>query len=251
LRAARWKLERTAALDALPQVRSDLLPAIADPRARALVHNIRMVEVLNRHAESTAQPVALFAAAELARDELGAPVLAASLFLAYARIAPQSPWTPKALLAAGALRPDSAPAIHARLEPYANNPYVAAIQGRTDAEAFQAAEEGLSKVLSGLLSEASTVASRQESSVNRAAAVIDSIKLAAKNDSTRLSCGILIDSLAVRGIRADSIRAACLRGDRTRVTVLLRTDSLVLRDSARVRADSLAKVRRVRVDTLR
>ena len=60
-------------------------------------------------------------------------------------------------------------------------------------------------------------------------------------------CGVMLDSLGVRGIRADSMRAACLRGDRTRVSALIRIDTLLLRDTTKARLDSLNRT--VRRDT--
>jgi hypothetical protein len=47
---------------------------------------------------------------------------------------------------------------------------------------------------------------------------------------------MLIDSLGIRGIRADSTRSACLRGDSTRVRFVIAADTVLLRDTT-ARAD--------------
>ncbi len=249
VRAAEWRLAHSANLEELAPIRNDLLPAIADGRARSLLQALKTIDVLTERARVTSQPLVLFAAAELARDELHAPALATRLFLTYSETAPQSAWTPKALLAASALDPARATELRTRMEAYTDNPYVAVLQGREAADAYQAAEERLASALQAVLSEAALLAAQRESSVNRAVAVIDSLRVVAHNDSTRLACGIVMDSLAVAGIRADSIRAACLRGDRPRMGLLLKVDTLTLRDSTKLKADSLAQTRRIRRDT--
>jgi hypothetical protein len=251
IRAARWKLAQCARLEQLAAIRSDLLPALTDDRARALVQTIKVIDVLTERTRDTGQPLALFAAAELARDDLQAPKLAAHLFLTYAEIAPRTTWTPKALLAASALDPGNAHQLRERAGQDVQNPYVASLLGQADPVAFQAAEQRLAEALSGILAEASLTAARRESTVKRAVTVIDSLRVVARNDSLRIACGIMIDSLALRGIRADSVRAACQRGDKPRVTLLLKADTLLLRDSTKVKADSLARTRRIRRDTTR
>ena len=50
-------------------------------------------------------------------------------------------------------------------------------------------------------------------------------------DSMRLVCGTMLDSLALAGVRADSVRSACLRGDTAGVSAFLQIDTLLLRDS--------------------
>jgi hypothetical protein len=251
VRAAQWKLARSTRVEQLAAIRSDLLPAIADNRAREILQALKIIDVLVERARDTGQPLALFAAAELARDELQAPGLAATLFLTYAEIAPSTIWTPKALLAASALDSANAERLRERVGTDPENPYIATLVGQPDAAAFQAAEQRLADALNGILAEAGLIAARRESTVNRVVAVMDSLRLVARNDSTRVSCGIMMDSLAVHGIRADSMRAACQRGDRSRVTLLLKADTLLLRDSTRVKADSLGRARRVGRDTTR
>jgi hypothetical protein len=85
----------------------------------------------------------LFLAAELARDTLEAPLLAASLFRRVADDWPDSPYTPKALLAVGMLVPawaDSARDLLATR--YAASPYVAYVQGNALPE-YKALEDSL------------------------------------------------------------------------------------------------------------
>ena len=231
VQSAQWRLARVTDLENLADIRATLLPAIADQRARSLIQALKTLDVLTAQSRAAGQPLALFAAAELARDELRAPKLAARLFLDYARQAPQTPWAAKALLAAGALDPERSDELRAQAERFEDSPYIALLAGRTDADAsYQEAEERLSRTLQVLLSDAASAAAARETTVNRAAAAIDSVRLAAHLDSARVACGLMIDSLAVAGIRADSIRSACLRNDRPRVAVLLKADTLMLRD---------------------
>ena len=250
VRAARWRLAGVRSLNELERVRAVLLPALSDESARALVQDLRALDVLVERSSRTGQPLLLFAAAELARDQLHAPQLAGRLFLSYADVAPQTVWAPKALLAALELAPaDSAPGIRARLESFADNPYVSAVGGTADAEAYAGAEERLSRALAVAWADAAAEAARRENVVGRAVALMDSVRVAARNDSTRISCGIMIDSLAVGGIRADSIRSACMRHDRERIGLLIKIDTLLLRDSTKVLADSLRSKTRARRDT--
>jgi hypothetical protein len=250
LQAAEWRLARAASLGELDEVRALALPAIALQRAQVLVHNLRMLSVLVERANRSGQPLLLFAAAEFARDELHAPRLAYRLFLTYVDLAPRTVWAPKALLAAGALAtPEEGDSIRLRLVGYADNPYVSAIEGRGDPDAFASSEDRLNRVLTTAMKEASIEARRQENVVGRAVALIDSVRAAARTDSTRVACGILLDSLAVTGIRADSVQSACLRGERERVIALMRIDTLLLRDSAQIRADSLRAKTGARKDT--
>ena len=76
-------------------------------------------------------PLAWFAAAEIARDDLEARLLARGLFLAYADADPGDPWVPKALLAALAVASDDTDRawLLGRLETHAVSPYVLAARG--------------------------------------------------------------------------------------------------------------------------
>ena len=89
------------------------------------------------------QPLAFFAAAELARDRLGAEYVARGLFIAYAAAAPYEPWSQKALLAALNITPDPADRawLKERLETNPNSPYVLAASGGPSAGYQQLEEE--------------------------------------------------------------------------------------------------------------
>jgi len=94
------------------------------------------------------EPLAWFAAGEIARDGLAAPDLALGLFLAYADAASPDPWVPKALLAALAVaRSEGDQAwLRGRLEPRADSPYVLAARGEP-ALGLEALEEELARRL--------------------------------------------------------------------------------------------------------
>ena len=87
--------------------------------------------------------VAAFRAAELARDSLGSPGLAAQLFLQFASRYPTSLFAPKALIAAGQLHGIAADSVDRTLRTrYAESPYTLAYQGMAS-PAFQAVEDSL------------------------------------------------------------------------------------------------------------
>ncbi len=185
VRLARWELARVSDLPGLASVRATLLPAVADAEAQALLHGLKTVEVLAGLAAS-GQPLALFEAAELARDVLAAPVLARRFFTSYADLVPRSPWAAKALLAAAAVAPAGAArdSLRRRLEGYDGNVYLAAVRG-TAAEpgAFSDAEERLSAALSALRTNAEHEAEGRDAGVAQAVAALDSVKKAAEADS--------------------------------------------------------------------
>ncbi|HSJ14081.1 MAG TPA: hypothetical protein VK939_06690 [Longimicrobiales bacterium] len=239
---ARWMLARAAEPEDLADVRALLLPSFAFPRPLALVRQVRTLEELLARAEG-GQAAALFAAGEYARDVLGAPRLARRFFTAHADVGPASVTAPKALLAALALTADGTErtALQARLADYPNNPYVRALEGSADPDAYAAAEQRLARAIGALRADAEAAAESRDLSVKRAITALDSLRLAAHNDSMRVSCGGLLDSLAVRGIRADSVRAACLRSDTALVVRFLTIDSLELRDTTATR-DTLGRV---------
>ncbi|MGH7614042.1 MAG: hypothetical protein ACREMW_08390, partial [Gemmatimonadales bacterium] len=90
-----------------------------------------------------------FRAAELARDSLAAPVLAASLFQRFAASHPASLFAPKALIAAGQLRPDAVDSVERVLRhSYGESPYTLAFHG-APSPAFRAAEDSLAIALGG------------------------------------------------------------------------------------------------------
>jgi hypothetical protein len=92
-------------------------------------------------------------------------------------------------------------------------------------------------------------ADQRDLRVARAVATLDSLKLAAIADSMRLICGQMLDSLAVTGIRADSVRAACVRTDSALVQRFLAIDTLLLRDSTMIGIDTLQALRTIGRDT--
>ncbi len=138
---AQWQLQRARDLETVYGVRVLLLPVGRDSRAGAQVEAIDMMESLTDLGYE--QPLAFFAAAELARDRLGAEYVARGLFIAYAAAAPYEPWSQKALLAALNITPDPADRawLKERLETNPNSPYVLAASGGPSAGYQQLEEE--------------------------------------------------------------------------------------------------------------
>lgn len=88
-----------------------------------------------------------FRAAELARDSLRAPALAAGLFEDFARRRPASLFAPKALLAAASIDPERSAAVQAVLDSaYRTSPYLLAARG-APSPAYAIAEDSLSRLL--------------------------------------------------------------------------------------------------------
>jgi hypothetical protein len=88
-----------------------------------------------------------FRAAELARDSLGAPRLAAALFVRFAHASPGSLFAPKAIVAAIALAPALADSLLPRLDSaYASSPYTLALHGDLS-PGYGAAEDSLAQLL--------------------------------------------------------------------------------------------------------
>ncbi|MBX6365684.1 MAG: hypothetical protein IRZ00_17590 [Gemmatimonadetes bacterium] len=233
LAAARWQLASATDVGGAAAARATLLAAVADPEAQRLLRGLKQLDVLVAKARDDGQPLSLFAAAELARDELGAPGLARKLFVTYAELVPQATWAPKALLAAAALAaPPERAALANRFESYAENVYVAAVHGGGADGQYTAAEERLAQALAALRADAAREAEARDAGVLQAVAVLDSVKAAARADSVKLACGSLVDSLALRGGRADSVRSACVRGDTSRVAFWLAQKDSVVADTA-------------------
>jgi hypothetical protein len=181
-----------------------------------------------RRSAETGQPLALFGAAEIARDELAAPLLARKLFIAFADVGAQTPWAAKALLAGIALDPaaEEANALRDRLHALPPNPYSSATRGEVVDEAYESAEERLARSMLALKNETTILAQQRETAVSRAIAVLDSITFAARADTVLAACGIMLDTLALTGIRADSVRTACIRRDSVNLALYLRVDTL-------------------------
>ena len=126
---SKWRLDRTRDLNEAQSVVPILLPVGDDPR---VVELLESVDDLDRYSGiGLDDPLGWFAAAELARDRLDAPVLARGLFLAYADTDPSDPWAPKALLAAldVATDRDDRSWLSGRLEAHRDSPYVQAAWG--------------------------------------------------------------------------------------------------------------------------
>ncbi len=246
IRIARSKLPNAASLEDLREVRTLLLPAITEATVPSLLHNMRVVEALVGKAQTSGQPLALFAAAEVARDELNAKPLARRLFITFVDVA-QTPWSAKALLAALALAPDAADSdsLRARLASYTSSPYAQALAQGGDPEAFAIAEERLQRSLIALREEGAQLANQQDVAVGRVVATLDSLRIVARTDSARISCGLMIDTLSIIGTRADSVRVACMRADTIKVAEYMTLDSMIWRPDLRNRADSIAGRRRI------
>ena len=140
----------------LVRVRPLLLPVSEDPEALDLLEAVRKVELLRERADRPGGALALFAAAELARDVLGADGAARSLFLEYADRTAPAPWAGKALLAARALsRPGGETReVEGRLAALGANPYVrAARTGWFPAADHRRLEEELRARLDRVLAE--------------------------------------------------------------------------------------------------
>jgi tetratricopeptide (TPR) repeat protein len=245
LLAARWSLATLEDAAGLPDVRALLLPAVASASVQSLLTRLRVLDALLDDGQEGGRPLALFAAAELARDELRAPRLARSLFLSYVARDPAATWASKAALAAALLGAEAPP-----LPRPPTDVYLAALNG-ADAAGFAVAEETLARELAAIRRDAAAAAGTSDPTVGRAIALLDSARTAAHADSMRLVCGARMDSVAVAGIRADSARAACLRSDSLRFADVLRMDTLLLRDTTAARDTLRPRRGRVLIDTLR
>ena len=234
LLAAQIRLAHAETADELEHIRALLLPAYDDRAALDLMRGVRAAQILLVNGRDPAASLSLFAAAELLRDELAAPRLARAIFLEFAAARPRSAWAGKAALAAHQIGPTEETG--AALEELRDDPYVSAARGGSYAAGeIDRAEERLAFGISGLRTEALADAIRGDAVLGRALTVLDSTRTAARNDSVRIACGVLIDSLSVSGVRADSTRTACLRGDTARVRFVLEADTVLLRDTTGAR----------------
>lgn len=250
IKLANAQVRQVSTLEELRDLRATLLPAIAVPAVPPMLRNMRIVDALVQKAQTSGQAVALFAAAEIARDDVGAPLLARRLFVTFVDVAPQTPWSPKALLAAIALDPDASDAneLRARLTRYTASPYLQATDTGASAEAYEVAEERLQRSLLALRQEGAVLADQQDLAVGRVVATLDSMRVVARTDSARIRCGLMIDTLAIGGARADSVRSACMRSDTLKLAEYLAVDTMIWRATNAV--DSVAATRR-RVNTPR
>lgn len=232
--AARWRLAVARDLPAADAVRSDLLVAVTDQDAQRLIRGLKMLDVMVDRG-TQGEPLSLFAGAEFARDELGAPALARRLFLAYADLVPGAPWAPKALMAAAVLsaRPGR-DSIDAKLQRYAGSVYVAPRATRAADSAFTDSEVRLDRALAAAKGFAAQEAVRRDAGVTRVIAELDSVRTAARTDSLRIACGAFADSAGIAGVRGDSLRAACMRRDTAKVALFLKPDTVKRADSTGV-----------------
>jgi hypothetical protein len=246
IRLARSRLPNADALEDLRDIRTLLLPAVAEPAVPPLLHQMLVVEALVHKAQTAGQPLALYAAAEVARDQLTAKPLARRLFITFVDVAPQTPWSAKALLAALALDPDAADSdsLRARLMSYHSSPYAQALGAGADPEAFAIAEERLQRSLIALREEGAQLANQQDVAVSRVVATLDSLRIVARTDSARIACGLMVDTLGILGTRADSVRVACMRTDTIKVAEYMKIDTMVWR-SGLLKGDSLGARRRL------
>jgi hypothetical protein len=146
---ARRRLSRSRTADEMAAVGRtlDSLTAEAGETGEAGQLDAMLVRIRDAEDSSAARApqsdLRLFLAAEAARDTLAAPAVAASLFRRLVDDWPDSPYAPKALLAARML--DSAWADTARAlleERYGTSPYVAFVQAGSTPE-YQALEDSL------------------------------------------------------------------------------------------------------------
>lgn len=228
VRLARWKLARAKDLDELDHVRDLLIPAVANQEARRLVYALRVLDPLMERAEE-GQDVALFVAAEICRDELGAPHVARQLFLSFAEAVGEAEWGPKALLAAAALDPppDQEDRIRELLASHQDNVYVRAASGQDPGDYYTITEERLDRILPVVREQAEREAARRDVTVTRALAMRDTLRMEQVADSMRPHCLAMMDTLSVVGDLADSIKAACLRLDTLRLDSLLKRDTII------------------------
>lgn len=236
--SARWSLT-SATADELDDVRAGLLPAVADREARALLGSLETLEALTQRADEEGHELALFAAAELARDALGAQALAADLFTAYADAAPQAPWAPKALLAAAALELPArrVAAIRARLASYEGSVYLAALAGREGAgEPFRQAEAQLAARLATLRDDAVQEMQQRDAAIAYAASAPDSLPASGVDGSAALptdssvspaECTVPADSVMPVGGPPGAEWPRCLEADSLVVPCAAPADSAI------------------------
>ena len=148
---ARWMLERARDLRSIDYARRVLLASEEHPEVVSFLDALEETETLTEL--GLTDPLAWFAAGEVARDGLEAPGLARGLFLAYADGAHNEPWVPKALLAALAVSTEEGDRawLRGRLEGRSESPYVLAARGES-APGFEVLEEELARRLSEMRS---------------------------------------------------------------------------------------------------
>jgi len=149
LSRARSAAELAPVLDTL-QVLQDVNGARSE--AVVLISPVTRVRAaLDSAAAGTAHAdLALFLAAETARDALGTPALAEALFRRVVDERSASPYAPKALLALHHMAPDAVPAFDSLIsQRYAASPYVTALHGEGSPE-LRALEDSLNRFASAI-----------------------------------------------------------------------------------------------------
>ncbi len=157
LRLTRLKLRRVGSVSQLPPIAKELderaarRGAVAGEAAQLRQAVARVLTAGDSVSAGAAQAdLRLFLAAEIARDSLAAPALAASLFRTIVEATPDSPYAPKAILAGKVLDPvwgESATPL--REGRYAGSPYVAFIQG-AEPYGYRELEDSLQSFALGL-----------------------------------------------------------------------------------------------------
>lgn len=223
---ARWRLAGVRQVDELEEVRSMLLPAVGLPDAFALVEAIKTIGLMIERGGSGREPLALFGAAEVARDVLGSTALARGLFLAYADQARGLPWEGKAVAAALDLArtDEERRALTTRLREMPENAYAsAALTGGVPEPQFALLEGRLAADLASIREQVALEAQVRDVLVSETAATLDSIRRQTAIER-RIAAG---DSALVDSLRMDSLRLDSLRLDSLRLDSILR-DSLRL-----------------------
>jgi hypothetical protein len=226
---AHWILATSSDINDLSRVRSILVPAFSNGEAFQMIQQIRAIDVLMSRA--TDVPLAMFVAGEYARDDLHAPRLARTIFVRSDSLAAPNPWAAKALMAAEDLSRNAADraAIDQMLSRHSADLYVQAAHGTADAEAYANSEATLKREAAVLRAEATAIATAGNVSISRAVSIRDSIRTVMRHDSLQQHCFVVLDSMKVKGIRGDSLRAACVRVDTARFNAVLKIDTTKLK----------------------
>ena len=136
----------TAELDSVSWQLTRMMPGLGGA-ALAEARELQLQLAAARGGSADTSAIEDFRAAELARDTLAAPALAAALFLRFVDRHPASLFAPKALIAAAQLRPGAIDSIGAVLRArYPDSPYSVVFRGETS-PAFQIMEDSLASAL--------------------------------------------------------------------------------------------------------
>jgi tetratricopeptide (TPR) repeat protein len=157
LQLLRLRMLRAASVDTLRQIWVDLEDMIQTAGSTGIQLGLYqrngafvLESVDSANAGATAPDLRLFLAAEIARDSLAMPRMAAGLLQRIPQEFPESPYAAKALLALAALQQLSADSSHALLAGrYPDSPYYLAVQGM-DPPAYRALEDSLYRFATAL-----------------------------------------------------------------------------------------------------